>query len=214
MKAEFWLNKWQNNEIGFHNESVNPALLKHFNILHMNTGDKIFVPLCGKTLDIKWFINKGIEVVGVELSEVAIEQLFKNLDIKPTITNTQDFQKYQTNGLEIWVGDFFKLTQDHLGFINSVYDRAALVALPFDMRSKYAAHLRKITNHAPQLLVTLEFDQDKSPGPPFSISDNELKDHYPTKDFHLECLDSVLSPKGLKGKVDCSEKVWYVCPSY
>lgn len=76
MDPQFWMLKWQNNETGFHEPEANPNLTANIDQLSLAPGSRIFVPLCGKTLDIPWLLSKGYEVVAAELSHLAIIQLF------------------------------------------------------------------------------------------------------------------------------------------
>jgi thiopurine S-methyltransferase len=82
--ASFWHDKWQRNQIGFHEPQANPLLLAHFDSLSLRAGSRIFVPLCGKTLDINWLLARGQRVVGAELSEIAVQQLFAGLGVTRT----------------------------------------------------------------------------------------------------------------------------------
>lgn len=211
MQPEFWLNKWQKNEIGFHLAQANPLLVKHFSALHLKQGARIFLPLCGKTLDIAWLLAQGYQVAGAELSEIAIADLFKQLHLTPNITQTGDLTRYQAENLDVFVGDIFKVTAQMLGVVDAIYDRAALVALPEEMRKAYTAHLIALSNKAPQLLICFEYDQSIHAGPPFSITPNEVKQHYHTT-YDLTLLASETMPDGLKGKFPATEQVWLLNP--
>jgi thiopurine S-methyltransferase len=205
--ARFWHQKWENNDIAFHKNVANPLLIKHFDELSLEKESRIFLPLCGKTLDIGWLLSNGYSVAGAELSEIAIKQLFAELDIKPQIVKTEDIKRYSAKDIDIFVGDIFRLSNQMLGAVDAIYDRAALIALPEAVRNQYTAHLKMLTNNAPQLLICCEYDQTLMEGPPFSISDAEINRHY--KDSYaltlLEC-EEVLG--GLKGKCAATEKVW------
>ena len=136
MHAEYWLNRWQSNDIGFHDGKVNPSLDRYFTNLNLPVSSRVFVPLCGKTVDIHYLLNKDMYVVGVELSELAIGQLFIELALTPKVTKHGLLTAYQAQGICIWVGDVFALTADHLGHIDAIYARGALVALlPFAIRN-------------------------------------------------------------------------------
>jgi len=178
MDSEFWHQRWQNNQIGFHNAEANPLLLTYFHELAMARDSRVFVPLCGKTRDIGWLLSQGYRVAGAELSELAIEQLFAELVVQPEITDAGEVKRYSAPDLDVYVGDIFKLTANTLGTVDAVFDRAALVALPEDMRDRYARHLTEITSNVPQLLLTFEYDQTQMPGPPFSVCDQEVRRHY------------------------------------
>ena len=207
MKERFWQKRWQDNEIPFHEGQVNALLQTHFEKLALSKGSRIFLPLCGKTRDIAWLLAQDMKVVGAELSELAINALFSELALQPKITQQGELTLYQAQNIEIYVGDIFKVTKNMLGGIDAVYDRAALVALPEVMRKQYASHLMSISANAPQLLITFEYDQSVMPGPPFSISPNEVSTHYEGC-FKLNAIDKKDVEGGLKGKVSATENAW------
>ena len=207
MEVEFWKQRWEKGELGFHNNQVNPLLLKYYDQLDLSKGSQVFVPLCGKTLDIGFFLSKGCCVKGVELSEIAVKQLFQDLKIIPQVKNLEHFKCYEADKLKIYLGDFFNLSQNLLGPIDAVYDRAALVALPEQMRQKYARHLTQMTNYATQLLICFEYDQGQMPGPPFSISLEMLENYY-QQNYQIQLLEEVGVEGGLKGKCEANEKVY------
>jgi thiopurine S-methyltransferase len=207
MEHSFWLQKWEKNEIAFHEKEANPLLVKFFGELNLIAGSHVFVPLCGKTLDIAWLLGKGYHVVGAELSEAAIRQLFAELGVAPQILELGPLKRYRAENIDIFVGDIFELSAALLGPIDAIYDRAALVALPEAMRLRYAEHLRKITDTAPQLLVTYEYDQNLMAGPPFSVDNAEVQRHYAT-DYDLRLLQNITLPGGLKGHSAVKENVW------
>ena len=190
---------------------ANPLLVKHFSILNLKQNARIFLPLCGKTLDIAWLLSQGYRVAGAELSAIAIEDLFNSLNLTPTISTFAEITHYSATNIDIFVGDIFKVTSTMLGNVDAAYDRAALVALPEDMRKTYTAHLMALTNKAPQLLICFEYDQTLHAGPPFSIGANEVKQHY-QRAYDLTLLASEAMPDGLKGKYPCTEQVWWLKP--
>jgi thiopurine S-methyltransferase len=207
MEPDFWRKRWHENKIGFHESDTNPLLVRHFDALSLSDGARVFIPLCGKTLDIRWLLAKGYRVVGAELVETAIQQLFDELGAKPSISETGQFKHYSAENIDIFVGDIFNLSSDLLGSVDAVYDRAALVALPEDMRKRYSAHLMKITAKAPQLLLSFEYDQSLVPGPPFSVGPDEVHDYYEGH-YTVSLAELVVLQGGLKGKYDCLEAVW------
>lgn len=213
MKHDFWHQKWEKNEIGFHLPDANPLLVKHFPILQIKQGARVFLPLCGKTLDIAWLLSQGYQVAGAELSAIAIEDLFNSLQLTPTITNIGPITHYSATNIDVFVGDIFKVTPAILGNVDAVYDRAALVALPEAMRKQYSAHLMALTNGAPQCLICFEYDQSLHAGPPFSIGANEVKQHYQNA-YDLTLLATEVMPDGLKGKYPSTEQVWWLKPLY
>ena len=207
MDERFWLQRWENNAIAFHKNEANPVLVKYFKELSLAKGRRVFVPLCGKTLDIAWLLANGYRVVGAELIEIAIKQLFEELGVAPTISQTSEVKHYSAENIDVFVGNIFDVSREMLGSVDAVYDRAALVALPDEMRDRYTAHLTKITGQAPQLLVTYEYDSPLMTGPPFSISHGEVKHHYGDL-YEVSLMASMDVPGGLKGKCAAKESVW------
>lgn len=169
MEKQFWEQAWQAQELGFHLPFVHPILKRNLAAYDLPAGATVFLPLCGKTLDIGWLLEQGLSVVGVELSELAVRQLFESLEVTPQISSWGDGQVWRHGGLTVFQGDFFALTAEDLGKVGLVYDRAALVALPASMREAYAAHLAAVTHHVPQLLIAFEYDQNRMAGPPFAV---------------------------------------------
>ncbi len=213
MEPKFWHDRWANNEIGFHRSAANPFLMQYFNGLTLTEGSRVFVPLCGKTLDIPWLLSNGYRIAGAELSALAIEQLFAELGIRPAIEKSGTIDRYHANNLDIFVGDIFHVTRTMLGPVDAIYDRAALVALPETMRSRYTAHVTDITGCAPQLLISYEYDQRAAEGPPFSISQEEVRQHYAHR-YQLRLLTSANVPGGLKGTCTATEHVWLLGKSH
>lgn len=182
-------------------------LVSYFQELALAENSRVFLPLCGKTRDISWLLSQGYCVVGAELSEIAVEQLFIDLGLEPAISSIGAGKRYSAKNIDIYVGDIFDLTREIMGSIDAVYDRAALVALPEQIRTQYTAHLRKLTNQAPQLLICFEYDQALMAGPPFSISHEELNTHYSGR-YKLILISSQNVPGKLKGKCVAQENAW------
>ncbi len=207
MDADFWHERWQNNRIAFHEGKANALLARYFKGLHSEEGSRVFLPLCGKTRDISWLLSEGYHVAGAELSKTAIDQLFDELDVAPEQSEIGSLTRYSAPGLDILVGDIFDLSASMLGKVDVVYDRAALVALPEEMRPRYAAHLMHITTRAPQFLITFDYDQSLMDGPPFSVTKDEIRRCY-GDDCALEPIVSVEVKGSLKGKCPATENLW------
>jgi thiopurine S-methyltransferase len=211
MQHDFWHQRWQNQQIGFHQSKVHPFLLAHFQALGLQAGQCVFVPLCGKTLDMHWLLAQGLHVAGAELSELAVDAFFAELELSPEITQSGSLKRYRAEQVEIFQGDFFELTQHQLGAVDAIYDRAALIALPDEMRKHYVQHLMSITQMAPQLLISFEYDQSLVPGPPFSVSKAEVSTHYALH-YALTELDITSMEKGLRGQYPAEETAWLLRP--
>lgn len=207
MDSNFWHQLWESNDIGFHQRAVNPLLAEYFNTLSLADSSRLFIPLCGKTLDIAWLLSKGYRVAGAELNKPAVEQLFSELGVEPRVSKLGKLDCYSAENIDIFVGDIFDLSAEVLGDVDAIYDRAALVALPEAMRKNYRDHILEITNIAPQLLLTFEYDQTVMQGPPFSISANDIKRYY-SDIYTLSLLKQIEVPGGLKGQCAASETIW------
>jgi thiopurine S-methyltransferase len=204
---DFWHQKWESNQLGFHERKTNPLLLKFFHDLSLRGRGRVFLPLCGKTLDIAWLLSNDYQVVGSELSEKAVDRLFFDLKLDPRISRVGRTKLFQADNIDLYVGDIFDLSKDELGVVDAVYDRAALVALPKPMRDRYSRHLMEITDEAPQLLICYEYDQALMEGPPFSIERDEVFEHYENR-YQIALLSSTAVLGNLKGQCAASESVW------
>lgn len=175
MEHEFWHARWERQQIGFHQQAINPYLLRFWPTLKTPAASRLFVPLCGKSRDMLWLRQQGHEAVGVELSEIAVEAFFSENGLVPEIDRVGDFKRYRVEGLVLLCGDFFKLDATTLGAIDAVYDRASLIALPPEMRLAYARHLQSLLKRGVKtLLIAFEYPQHQMPGPPFSVQQEEV----------------------------------------
>ncbi len=208
MEATFWHQKWEKGETAFHEAEPNPLLMRHWDGLSLAEGSRVFVPLCGKTRDIGWLHGRGHRIVGVELSEIPVAELFEEMAIVPKISQSGTFTRYSSERLEVLVGDFFALSSELLGEVDAVYDRGALVALPAELRPTYATHLLEVTGARPQLLVTLHYEAHQLEGPPFLV-ESELESHYGS----AVPLERRQIPGGLRGGVKAWETLWQVKPA-
>lgn len=176
MQPEFWHTRWDRNQIGFHLEEVNSCLQQFWPGLGLAPGARVLVPLCGKSLDMSWLAAQGYQVLGVELSEIAVERFFSEQQVVPSIRQERGFKVYEAGPVALWCGDFFALTPEAVADCTGLYDRAALIALPAEMRETYTQHLSRILPAGCKgLLITLDYDQSEMKGPPFSVPDAEVK---------------------------------------
>jgi len=225
MDQHFWHERWQRKEIGFHQAEVNPLLIQYWHELGLAPGSRVLVPLCGKSLDLLWLREQGHEVVGAELSRVAVAEFFDAAGLTPTITPSishgetlnAGLERWQADGIEIYCGDLFQLSASLLGRVDGWYDRAALVALPAAMRGPYVAHLRQLAPMARGLLITLDYPQERVAGPPFSVEPAEVAERY-QRDFQLRPLASCpcddLPPKfRQQGVAVLNERAWGLIPA-
>ncbi|MFW5926586.1 MAG: thiopurine S-methyltransferase [Wenzhouxiangella sp.] len=213
MEPEFWRERWQRGEIGFHRDDVHWALKKYWDPVTHGSRDPVFVPLCGKSLDMRWLHQRGHAVHGCELSRKAVMAFFDEWGREPESRTHDGFETWTANGIGIVIGDFFNLPDDVTYPL--FYDRASLIALPAEMRPDYLAKLKKLlAEDARGLLVTFEYDQSQMDGPPFSVEADELE-RFDGFEFELLERRDVLDdhPRfATKGLTTLHECAWRVTP--
>ncbi|MDP2760639.1 MAG: thiopurine S-methyltransferase [Sideroxyarcus sp.] len=179
MHHDFWHERWHKGEIGFHQNEVNSCLLKYWDALAVPDTGTVFVPLCGKSADMILLRRRGHPVLGVELSMIAAQSFFAENGATPHATTLGDFECLENDGINLLCGDFFALRAEDLALVSAVYDRAALVALPPEMRREYAAHMARILPPETQmLLIVMEYPQPERKGPPFAVALDEVRALY------------------------------------
>lgn len=177
MHSEFWHERWESDRIGFHQPQINPLLKRYWSELQGSGEGTVLVPLCGKSLDMLWLREQGHEVAGVELSDLACQAFMSELGVDAPARQEAGFAVREYEGLRLICGDFFTLPEVSYEEVRWVYDRAALVAFPADMRRAYAQSLiHNLPEGVAMLLITLEFDDQQ--GPPFSVSEAEVYELY------------------------------------
>lgn len=209
---EFWHSKWASNQIGFHLNDVNPLLIEHWHRTEPQRHEKVFVPLCGKSEDLVWLAAKHDEVHGVELSTIAVRSFFAEHFYTPLVIQVNAHHElYQFDELSIYTGDYFTAPVESYDI---VYDRAALVALPEDMRQEYVARLKSLLKPGGRiLLITLDYEQREMPGPPFSVPESEVERLFP--EYEVERIfrdadDAQLLKSSRKNLSRFAEEVWLI----
>ena len=214
MDANFWLERWQQSQIGFHQAEFEPFLQQHWPALGLAAGSSVFVPLCGKSLDMVWLAGQGHRVVGNELSPIAIDAFFNGQGLAPDVRQQDGFTIKSAGPYELWCGDFFAMPASATETMTGIYDRAALVALPPDMRQRYAGKLAELSPaDTKALLITLDYDQSVLPGPPHAVARDEVHDLFAT-DWQIRELASeqtrALSPKFRQHGLETVEQTVYL----
>ena len=189
MQQDFWLERWQKGETGFHQEQLNPYLAYFYGEkgipIEKRQSLKVFVPLCGKSVDMLWLAKNGYQVLGIECSEIAVKAFFETQNLEYQLIEGKLFSLYVSAAkknqarIEILQGDFFDLVAGDLEGITDIYDRASMIALPEEMRLDYFKKMLGLqTEGMRTLLITLTYPQEEMNGPPFSVTENELNDLY------------------------------------
>ena len=176
MQPEFWQKRWADNQIGFHQAQISPYLQRHWSQLNLADDAQVLVPLCGKSLDLAWLAGQGHRVLGVELSRRAVEDFFREQGLEAEVRQQGAFEVWRSGDVQLWCGDFFALRAEDVADCVGLYDRAAVIALPVQMRARYMQLLSGLLPTSCRgLVVTLEYDQSLLAGPPFSVRDEELR---------------------------------------
>ena len=179
MQPDFWLDRWRTAQIGFHQAAVDRHLQAYWPLLKLPANSPVFVPLCGKSLDLMWLRERGHSVKGVELSPVALESFVMEHGIPARRRVLKGFDVYEADGLTLFRGDYFKLAAALLGSVSAVYDRAALISWTPEAREAYVKHLTLLTSPGTQtLLIAVEFPAEQMQGPPFPLTRDAIETLY------------------------------------
>jgi len=218
MNTDYWLESWKQNKIGFHQHEINDHLSSFWKLLNVDNKSSVFVPLCGKSLDLLWLRQQGHHVLGIEISAIAIRDFFVENNLNFNNRQQNDLQIWESDHLTILQDDFFKLTAHQLRDAVGVFDRAALVALPTNLRQKYAKHLKNILSEkAKILLIAFEYDPSKMDGPPFAVDEAEIHELYGDRYeikllLNQDALDNYPSFRS-RGLSCLTEKVYVLTPT-
>jgi thiopurine S-methyltransferase len=186
MEPQFWHERWRTGRIGFHQAGTDRSLQTHWPRLQVGEGTHVFVPLCGKSLDLLWLSDRGHRVSGIELSATATEAFFLENGVAARRRVQDAFDIYEAERIRLIRGDFFALTPALLGRTEAVYDRAALISWMPPLRAPYVEHLASLLAPAARmLLISLEYPQSQMAGPPFSVTRDEIMRLY-SRQFSVE----------------------------
>lgn len=176
MESDFWHERWQRGELGWHLDEFNPLLLRYWPRLGVEPATQVFVPLCGKTRDLAWLVERGHPVLGVELSRLGVEAYFAEANQTPTVIDEGPFRRYRSGRLDVLCGDFFDLEPWHVRGVGAVYDRGSLVALEPGLRQRYAAHFGTLFDvPVRSLVISFDYPQQEMDGPPFSVGTEQVE---------------------------------------
>ncbi|KAF6345926.1 thiopurine S-methyltransferase [Rhinolophus ferrumequinum] len=182
LTLEEWQEKWVDHQIGFHKEQGHELLKKHLDtFLKGKNGLRVFFPLCGKAVEMKWFADRGHNVVGVEISELGIREFFTEQNLSYSeepimeIPGAKVF-KSSSGNIALYCCDLFDLPRANIGKFDRIWDRGALVAINPCDRQRYADIMLSLMRKGFQyLLCVLCYDPTKHSGPPFYVPDAEIK---------------------------------------
>ncbi|MGY3041731.1 thiopurine S-methyltransferase [Rhodanobacter sp. TND4EL1] len=199
MDSDFWQQRWRDGRTGFHQDRPTPLLLKHWSTLALAAGTRVLVPLAGKSLDLLWLAARGHRVLGVELSPLAVNQFFTEHGLVPEIFDSRYGSHHRAGNIELICGDVFGLDAEALAGCAAVYDRAAMIALPPELRRRYVDELyAQLPVGCRGLLITLDYPQQEKVGPPFAVPEMEVRERFePAWEVAtLECRDILAEQPG------------------
>jgi thiopurine S-methyltransferase len=215
MDTDFWHERWQANQIGFHQDEINVCLERFWPALEPGHGKRVFVPLCGKSHDMRWLQQQGYKVIGNELSPLAVEAYFSEHGLTPEKQQALHYMRWRHDDIEILCGDFFHLNSSDVGTIDAFYDRASLIALTPAQRPVYAKQLANLlSKDTPGLLVTLDYNQLEMSGPPFAVSAAEVEQLF-SSNFEIRqiyTIDSLAENRKFRerGLTELSEHAYHL----
>lgn len=198
MEASFWQSRWEADQIGFHEAQVHPMLIAHG--ARLGADGRVFVPLCGKSRDMPWLRAQGHAVLGIELADIAVRAFFAEHGMTPTHTSVAPFEHFSADGYHLLCGDFFALTRATAGPFSAIYDRAALIALPPEMRRAYATHMTALAETGTcMLLITVKYGTSVISPPPFAVPMEEVMALYSDAWQIEDCGTRAAEVKGQPG---------------
>ncbi len=215
MEPDHWHARWQEGRIGFHTGKPNPWLERFYSQLGLNPDDQILLPLCGKAVDLVWLAEQGQSVLGVELSHLALQQFFQEQQLDAIQQTIPPYTHWESGPITLLEGDFFNLTPKLTRHCKALFDRAALVALPQEMRKRYVQLLTTLLSAGTRiLLVVTEYPQQQKNPPPFAVSDEEVKQLYQEaftiEHLHTEDLSSSQDPLSKRGVTSLLEHIYLI----
>lgn len=200
MEREEWIRRWAEGRIGFHRATVQPWLVDHAGRFLPRGDECVFLPLCGKSVDLIWLEQRGHPVVGLDVAEQAFRDFLKEQGRVAAEHESPPFKVFSSGRIELLCGDFFEMRRERHGDFPAILDRAALVAIEPRRRAEYASRLVELLRPGGRtLLVGLEYDESKMAGPPFTVARDEV-----ARLFGAACT---IEPLGTSDPMQ-SEPVW------
>ncbi len=221
MELSYWESRWRKGKTGFHMPDGYSGLRTHWNLLNLGDKPVVLVPLCGKTRDLVQLESFGASVVGVEISKKAVLEFFSETNRSYETDSFAEFSIYRSKNIALWQGDFFKFPEKKHPDIDLIYDKAALVALPPDMRKRYSKKILGLCSNGTSILLHhFIYPQQQMPGPPFSVSEAEVRElfgaHFEIKIVEQGTISSNKFPpfqrRGLKSAL--TERLLQLIPRF
>jgi len=213
MKADFWHERWQNGQIGFHRDDVNPYLIRYWAQMDAHRNSHVLVPCCGKSHDLVWLAEQGCRVTGLELSPLAVKEFFEINELEVDVEEIDGGRRHSAGPIWIYEGDMFHMDLSSVGTVDHIYDRGALIAMPPDMRDQYCARIRSLAPEASTLLVTLDYPPKNMNGPPFAVTEREVRKRFAAETVNCLFCEDILDEDDFfkaKGLTRLDESVYVI----
>jgi thiopurine S-methyltransferase len=172
------------------------------------TPARVFVPLCGKTVDLAFFAKADAvsEVVGVDGVRKALEEFAQehtDLKLAPLEDQTDEYERLVGEKIALLKGDFFHLDEKVTnGRFDAIFDRASIVAIDPSLREEYVNVLSRLIQPGGRILLVVierktgtDFDMQ---GPPFSVPETEVRRLYENQSW-VESV-TLIEEEGEKGR--------------
>jgi thiopurine S-methyltransferase len=214
-QSDYWLGKWKIDDIAFHQEEINSGLIKYFPMMNLKSGDNLLVPLCGKTHDMHWLAEQQLNIIGIELSQIACNDFFAEMNITPLVSQyNKNFILYEYKNIKIFCGDIFNLSSLDLPKIEAIYDCKSLIALPVELRKKYIQQLLSYAEQNTKILLITIDTEDYVIGPPFPISLSEVSllfgENFNFKLLETKCSNNLSENLKLKNFKEIIENIMLI----
>lgn len=189
-----WKEKWEEGKSVWHKSNPNPLLVEFFNRFDADSlkNKRILVPMCGKSVDMKWLYDQGMSVVGVDVVELAVKQFFCDNNMEYEVKDSSipgATLFHHDERMSILLCDIFNINTEVIGGPCSyIWDRGALGAIQYTEVEKYTKIVESVlADDAQGLIECFTFDRGLIPGPPYAVTKEEVFEYY-SCNFFVEQL--------------------------
>ena len=179
LNADFWNNRYENNQIGWDLGGVSPAL-KFWMDQFPDKSASILIPGAGNAYEVDYLVALGFTNITV-------------IDIAPKLVAALKQRFASVNEVTIILGDFFELE----GKFDVVLEQTFFCAIDPELRSQYVDKMKDLLTDKGQLLGVL-FNRSFIGGPPFGGSTEEYEVLFRDK-FEAKFLPCDVSHPARKG---------------
>ncbi|PIK49519.1 putative thiopurine S-methyltransferase [Apostichopus japonicus] len=183
---DLWSERWEEGEkMNFHERQPKQYLTEEHieKLTDGKTGLRFLVPLCGKSPEMKWLVDQGQVVVGIEGVQKPCEEFFKRQQIDYSVADISEIPggkhfKSDDGRVEIYNCDVLKLESAILGEFDAVFDRGAFVVMDFELRPKYVTLMKSVSKTGCKILLAVQeydWNERKIKGPPYPVCRKDVE---------------------------------------